>query len=292
VSRNLTTLSFVTLYLPIRQTLSWFYNQNYTSRVIKLFCAEGFDRIFACCFHVLKQQHSNDWFPVQQIFFFPRMDYQHLKVFLSAKLKLDEFFIEWAGSEIPKNIILNSSEVFQHERPVASQLPRSPIRRSPNGRTQADRRRNNLDIVQDVCISSADTVSLSDQDIDSNSISSSRQPRSTFDSIPIFYTPGQSQHYHRLKSSGSEKLVEIESYFNLYPDGIPVTKFVHVTKQICGVPSYFNLPFCKRIRALSGSADLEASGEGICRDIRLKGLYIIYLSFRFAWSRTHHTPCL
>jgi len=199
------------------------------------------------------------------------MDYQHLKVFLSAKLKLDEFFIEWAGSEIPKNIILNSSEVFQHERPVASQLPRSPIRRSPNGRTQADRRRNNLDIVQDVCISSADTVSLSDQDIDSNSISSSRQPRSTFDSIPIFYTPGQSQHYQRLKPLDSEicskKLTEIESHFKQYPNGIPVDKFVHVTKRICGVPSFFNLPLFKRINTLSHLSDLGASGKGIKRDV-------------------------
>jgi len=229
------------------------------------------------------------------------MDYHQLRNFASAKIKLDEFFIEWVGSEVAKemiklsieemnaqlletdtsgvvgrdlektSIMSNLSKVTQHERPGATQPPRSPTKKSPKKRTQADMHNTNPDTIKDICSASTDTVSLPDRDIDSNRPSSSRRPRSNFDSIPIFYTPGQSQHYQRLKPLDSEicskKLTEIESHFKQYPNGIPVDKFVHVTKRICGVPSFFNLPLFKRINTLSHLSDLGASGKGIKRDV-------------------------
>lgn len=32
--------------------------------------------------------------------------------------------------------------------------------------------------------------------------------------------------------------------------GIPVESFVHMTKRMCGIPSFFNLPLCKRINEI------------------------------------------
>jgi serine/threonine-protein phosphatase 2A regulatory subunit B'' len=46
------------------------------------------------------------------------------------------------------------------------------------------------------------------------------------------------------------KLTEIESYFKPYPSGIPFENFVHITKGLCGLPSFFNLPLCRRIALL------------------------------------------
>ena len=37
-----------------------------------------------------------------------------------------------------------------------------------------------------------------------------------------------------------------------------VEKFVHVTKRLCGIPSFFNLPLCKRINELYGDPDSGA----------------------------------
>lgn len=56
-------------------------------------------------------------------------------------------------------------------------------------------------------------------------------------------------------NSLSKKKLEIESFFKPYPNGIPVDKFVHVTKRLCGIPSFFNLPLCKRILDLYSDDD-------------------------------------
>lgn len=50
------------------------------------------------------------------------------------------------------------------------------------------------------------------------------------------------------------RLSEIEAFFKPFKDGIPIDKFVHVTKRLCGLPSYFNLPLCSRILELFGSS--------------------------------------
>ncbi|KAJ1427044.1 hypothetical protein B484DRAFT_330142 [Ochromonadaceae sp. CCMP2298] len=51
------------------------------------------------------------------------------------------------------------------------------------------------------------------------------------------------------------RLPEIEAFFKPFPGGIPIEKFVHVTKRLCGIPSFFNLPLCKRINERCGDAD-------------------------------------
>jgi len=83
--------------------------------------------------------------------------------------------------------------------------------------------------------------------------------RAAFDTIPAFYTPGKKvSRFARLSSqtdSLSKRLSEIEAFFRPFPHGIPVEKFVHVTKRLCGIPSFFNLPLCKRINELYGDAD-------------------------------------
>ena len=91
--------------------------------------------------------------------------------------------------------------------------------------------------------------------------SSSRRQRSSVDSIPVFFVP---QRGHRSRKPLPEdelitKLTEIESYFKAYPAGIPFENFVHITKGLCGLPSFFNLPLCRRISSLfPGAAAVSA----------------------------------
>lgn len=40
---------------------------------------------------------------------------------------------------------------------------------------------------------------------------------------------------------------EISAFFAVYPLGIPIDKFVHVTKRLVQIPSFFNAPLVKRI---------------------------------------------
>lgn len=81
---------------------------------------------------------------------------------------------------------------------------------------------------------------------------SSRRPRSSVDSIPPFYAPKQGHRSRRPipEDELMSRLSEIESYFKAYPAGIPFENFVHITKGLCGLPSFFNLPLCRRISSL------------------------------------------
>ncbi|RYH20971.1 hypothetical protein EON65_21875 [archaeon] len=82
--------------------------------------------------------------------------------------------------------------------------------------------------------------------------------RANFDTIPQFYVPNRRNSYrHHLIEDDKlvKRLPEIEAFFKPFPGGIPVEKFVHVTKRLCGIPSFFNLPLCKRINELYGDAD-------------------------------------
>eukprot|EP01031_Cornospumella_fuschlensis_P027516 gene27516-33235_t len=82
--------------------------------------------------------------------------------------------------------------------------------------------------------------------------------RANFDTIPQFYVPNRrnSYKYHLIEDDKLVKrLPEIEAFFKPFPGGIPVEKFVHVTKRLCGIPSFFNLPLCKRINELYGDPD-------------------------------------
>lgn len=82
--------------------------------------------------------------------------------------------------------------------------------------------------------------------------------KTTFDRIPVFHVPGR-KSTHISHVSEDDKLVkrlpEIEAFFKPFPGGIPVEKFVHVTKRLCGIPSFFNLPLCRRINERFGDPD-------------------------------------
>lgn len=82
--------------------------------------------------------------------------------------------------------------------------------------------------------------------------------KTTFDRIPIFHVPGRkSTHISHVSEDDklSKRLTEIEAFFKPFPGGIPVEKFVHVTKRLCGIPSFFNLPLCRRINERFGDPD-------------------------------------
>lgn len=150
--------------------------------------------------------------------------------------------------------------------------------KSPKKRTQSEMMlKNNSDDISDdnshsVSKLSSDITSSSnnannakainhidseDTDDDINTPALTTRRRSNFDTIPVFYTPEE-----RLKRKLSKlrpedtltmKLPEIEAFFKPFKDGIPIDKFVHVTKRLCNFPSYFNVPFCERILLLYGN---------------------------------------
>lgn len=109
--------------------------------------------------------------------------------------------------------------------------------------------------------------------VNDDSAAATRRHRANVDSIPIFYTPpvspldsnisGVDRNGKPHPTSGglgkrleddalSKRLPEIEAFFKPYPQGIPIEKFVHVTKRLCNIPSFFNLPLCKRINQMFG----------------------------------------
>jgi hypothetical protein len=102
-----------------------------------------------------------------------------------------------------------------------------------------------------------------EDDKDPAAPSNSRRQRSSVDSIPVFFVP-KCGHRSRKPIPEDElitRLTEIESYFKAYPAGIPFENFVHITKGLCGLPSFFNLPLCRRISALfpSSTSTLDKS---------------------------------
>ena len=104
----------------------------------------------------------------------------------------------------------------------------------------------------------ATSASGSESGGDSPDSHSALRRRANFDTIPVFYAPGsKSSHLKRISEDDqlTKRLPEIEAFFRPFPGGIPVEKFVHVTKRLCGIPSFFNLPLCRRINEVYGDAD-------------------------------------
>jgi serine/threonine-protein phosphatase 2A regulatory subunit B'' len=83
-------------------------------------------------------------------------------------------------------------------------------------------------------------------------VHASARRRANVDTIPTFYFPGQrSRRQGRIEEDQlTNRLPEIETFFKQHVNGIPVDKFVYVTKRLCNIPSFFNIPLCSRI--LSG----------------------------------------
>ena len=88
---------------------------------------------------------------------------------------------------------------------------------------------------------------------------SASRRRANFDKIPAFYFPKQRASRSNTiceEDKLTNKLLDIETYFKPYNGEIPVEKFVHVTKKLIGIPSFFNLPLCKRINELFDPDDV------------------------------------
>eukprot|EP00602_Paraphysomonas_sp_CaronLab_P009085 CAMPEP_0185026688 /NCGR_PEP_ID=MMETSP1103-20130426/11010_1 /TAXON_ID=36769 /ORGANISM="Paraphysomonas bandaiensis, Strain Caron Lab Isolate" /LENGTH=626 /DNA_ID=CAMNT_0027560353 /DNA_START=56 /DNA_END=1936 /DNA_ORIENTATION=- len=184
-----------------------------------------------------------------------------LSGFPSAKIKVDELLLEWININDTGKIIdflleeASSRTSDGHSIPAPPDIqnstppPRSPSNnRSPKKRLQSEisnapekTKGEKLDL----------SIDKGSESEDSSSAQTTRR-RSNIDTIPVFYVRGRG---HRSRKPIVEdqlmlKLTEIESYFKAYPSGIPFANFVHITKGLCGLPSFFNLPLCRRITQL------------------------------------------
>jgi hypothetical protein len=159
--------------------------------------------------------------------------------------------------------------------------------KSPKKRTQDDMlssRKTTLNTTNTINHINSNIQSNEEYESSKNSIT---RRRSNFDHIPKFYTPISQRtsssallpssstsvpsnpneatyfNFHLVRHDGtipyshaikedqlSLRYSEIEALFAPFPNGIPVENFVHITKKLYGVPSFFNLPLCKRINQL------------------------------------------
>jgi serine/threonine-protein phosphatase 2A regulatory subunit B'' len=219
----------------------------------------------------------------------------NLSNYPSAKIKVDELFNEWLaleGGTVLCSILLeaaslNGLDVDSEGGDQNSNLPRSALNmfKSPKKRTQSEMQmvsnRSPTDMSKDGSPSSSSASLLPPAVANSVAASSSSsgnsgagiadhatdageddqlvmKKRANFDKIPVFYVPGKKNNHLRITSEEdqlSKRLPEIEAFFKPFPGGIPIEKFVHVTKRLCGIPSFFNLPLCKRINERFGDPD-------------------------------------
>lgn len=199
----------------------------------------------------------------------------------SARIKTDELFLEWLTLKDTTRLLdhlleeisaLPDKEIEDH-LPRASEVgtlsqppPLSPTNRSsPKKRSQSEmldksnQRKGAGEHLSDAVsqlnfessrISEGGRGGADEEEGDEQA--SAQRQRSNVDSIPVFFVPKRG---HRSRKPIAEdelisKLSEIESHFKAYPSGIPFESFVHITKGLCGLPSFFNLPLCRRIVAL------------------------------------------
>lgn len=111
-----------------------------------------------------------------------------------------------------------------------------------------------------------------------------RRQRSNFDAVPKFYTPGHARAGVMSSDDLRSRQEEIDVFFSSYPEGIPVEKFVYVTKRICGLPSFFNLPLCRRMQAYFGDNERAAQSQTAGRRGSENDIKISLASFLRYWS--------
>lgn len=208
----------------------------------------------------------------------------HLNNFPSAKLKVDELFNEWLafeGGAALCSILFEAASISGSEsenepgeqaRSSSSQpsmLPRAALNtfKSPKKRTQSEMAsRPPSDALSSgtppketpAAATPAAAIAFEAGSDASDEDHSVKGRRANFDKVPVFYVPGKKNNHLRVISDDdllSKRLPEIEAFFKPFPAGIPIEKFVHVTKRLCGIPSFFNLPLCKRINERFGDAD-------------------------------------
>ena len=200
----------------------------------------------------------------------------HLNSFPSAKLKVDELFNEWLtleGGTALCSILLEAATLSTTEtdgdeqsKSSLSILPRSTFK-SPKKRTQSEMQNKQSDTSPigstppketPAAATPASAIAMESSLDSSEEDHSAKGRRANFDKIPVFYVPGKKNTHLRIVSdedSLAKRLPEIEAFFKPFPGGIPIEKFVHVTKRLCGIPSFFNMPLCKRINERFGDAD-------------------------------------
>lgn len=205
----------------------------------------------------------------------------------SAATKLSDLFAEWLSYESTKRLIEEISDDLaskgeicsassREDRLAVMQPPRSPTKPSPKKRSQsemADQSSVGSSLTQESTSppgSSSAAKMLSslsldgksgneDDSFDGSDGGALSRRRANFDSIPVFFQPKDSKnsvsgskHKKILEDQLSRRLPEIEAMFKPFPNGMPVEKFVHATKRLCGFPSFFNMPLCKRINQRFG----------------------------------------
>lgn len=198
----------------------------------------------------------------------------------SAKIKVDQYFQEWLrleGGATICTLLLDSMSLSSNDldslgvsaaflqknflersggSSPSSGLPRAVSKKSPKKRTQSEM----LNRPASISVSSTEMSRLSigsESETDGTDHTSLKR-RTNFDKIPVFYVPGKRHTPYSLHNEDDQlakRLPEIESFFKPFPGGIPVEKFVHVTKRLCGIPSFFNLPLCRRINERFGDPD-------------------------------------
>lgn len=215
----------------------------------------------------------------------------NLEAFPSARIKLDQFFLEWLiaeGEVVLENVLeefnsisisddqqksFHSFSSANYESKGISQVNNNNVNialsRSPKKRLQSEM--SHHDNTESASAFTFTTMLSEDLDLETPreeertiaEVSSSRR-RSNFDMIPKFYQKGPNGRnllgYRVPEDALTRRLPEIESYFNAYPNGIPAEKFVHITKKLCGLPSFFNLPFCRMIHEQYGDKTSSNSG--------------------------------
>lgn len=175
--------------------------------------------------------------------------------FPSAKILLDQLFSDWLYSEGESFLSDFQTHLFSlkwdsnHPPPLSSPIDG---KKSPKKRLQSEiqNKKNNQgpDFGSETRVSEIEPHTNGNDEF-SDSLKSTTRRRANFDSIPIFYIPGQ--RVRKISQSSqddlSQRASDIQMFFMSFPDGIPVDKFVHVTKRLCGLPSFYNLPLCIRI---------------------------------------------
>jgi hypothetical protein len=212
-------------------------------------------------------------------------DFNLNMICLSVKIKLDDLLYHFVRSEGPNLVALlknslvpisleslnvdskesNSGSDWNNNAAV-SNISRATFmaKKSPKKRPQSEissTAPRQGSIVEASSELSALTLSDNSRPVTSSAIVENNDSshinlrrRANFDSIPVFYVPGRKHHLIE-DDKLVKRLPEIEAFFKPFPGGIPVEKFVHVTKRLCGIPSFFNLPLCRRINELYGDAE-------------------------------------
>ncbi|EQC28363.1 hypothetical protein SDRG_13910 [Saprolegnia diclina VS20] len=192
----------------------------------------------------------------------------------SGRMKMEELFRQWLSLEATKDMICGLVDDVKSGREVVvpaahtnvsiigglaqvTSNPADPCRspkRPPNHSPAMgpSRRKGSAGSVEDINMGMPEPLQLSlpeDAESDMSAM------------IPRFYFPkeggrGRGRAYSRDRLDRKER--DIEERFRQAgagPDGITVDSFVSITKDLCGFPSFFNLPLFQRIRKLMLNLD-------------------------------------